>query len=69
MAGLSTLQIVALLVPILLIELTLKLIAFVDLEKEERVVLGGNKIAWALVILLISLIGPLLYLTVGRRND
>ena len=69
MAGLSTLQIVALLVPILLIELTLKLIAFVDLEKEERVVLGGNKIAWALVILLISLIGPLLYLTLGRRND
>lgn len=69
MAGLSTLQIVAVLVPVLLIELTLKLIAFLDLEKEERVVLGGSKIAWALVILLISLIGPLLYLTVGRRND
>jgi hypothetical protein len=68
-AGLSTLQIVALLVPVLLIELTLKLIAFLDLEKEERLVLGGSKIAWALVILLISLIGPLLYLTVGRRND
>jgi len=68
-AGLSTLQIVALLVPVLLIELTLKLIAFLDLEKEERVVLGGSKIAWALVILLISLIGPVLYLTVGRRND
>lgn len=69
MAGLSTLQIVAVLVPVLLIELTLKLIAFLDLEKEERLVLGGSKIAWALVILLISLIGPLLYLTVGRRND
>jgi hypothetical protein len=68
-AGLSTLQILALVIPLLLIELGLKLIAFVDLEKDERVVLGGNKIAWALVILVVSLIGPLLYLTIGRRND
>ncbi|HEX5239860.1 MAG TPA: PLDc N-terminal domain-containing protein [Candidatus Limnocylindrales bacterium] len=69
MADLSTFQILALLAPLVVIELALKLIAFFDIEKDERRVRGGNKIVWALIILLVSLFGPLLYLLLGRIED
>lgn len=69
MAGLTTFQILELLTPLILIELALKLIALLDLEKDDRRVRGGNKIVWALVILLVSLFGPLLYLVFGRIED
>ena len=57
-----------LLLPIVLIELGLLVYALVDLLKPERRVVGGSKLAWALVIVLINVIGPLLYLIVGRRE-
>lgn len=57
-----------LLLPIALIELGLLVYALVDLLKPERRVVGGSKLVWALVIVLISGIGPLLYLIVGRRE-
>ena len=57
-----------LLLPIALIELGLLVFALVDLLRPERRVVGGSKLVWALVILLISGIGPLLYLIVGRRE-
>jgi hypothetical protein len=57
-----------LLLPIALIELGLLVYALVDLLRPERRVLGGSKLVWALVIVLINGIGPLLYLIVGRRE-
>ena len=57
-----------LLLPIALIEIGLLVYALVDLLKPERRVLGGSKLLWALVIVLINVIGPLLYLVVGRRE-
>jgi hypothetical protein len=68
MAGLKLEQILALLLPIVLIQLGLMLVALVDLEREERRVRGGNKIVWALVIVFLNVIGPILYLTVGRED-
>jgi Phospholipase_D-nuclease N-terminal len=68
MADLKLEQIVALLVPIVLIQLGLMLFALIDLEREERRVRGGNKIVWGLVIVFLNVIGPILYLTVGREE-
>ena len=61
-------SVVLLLLPIALIELGLLVYALVDLLKPERRVIGGSKLVWGLVIVLINGIGPLLYLIVGRRE-
>jgi hypothetical protein len=61
-------SVVLLLLPIALIELGLLVYALVDLLRPERRVLGGSKLVWGLVIVLINGIGPLLYLIVGRRE-
>ncbi len=57
-----------LLAPIVAIELVLTIVALYDLTRPERKVRGDSKIVWALVILLLNLIGPLLYLFVGRED-
>jgi len=59
---------VLLVLPLALIELGLLVYALVDLLKPDRRVVGGSKLVWGLVIVLINVIGPLLYLIVGRRE-
>lgn len=54
-------------VPLVLIELGLKVYSLVDLSKAERQV-RGNKLVWVLIILLISTFGPLAYLFFGRKD-
>jgi len=55
-----------LLVPILLLQLGLMAFALVDLVRRERT--KGPKWAWALVILFVNFIGPILYLVLGREE-
>jgi len=50
------------------IQIGLTIWAIVDLVK-RKYVRGGNKIVWVLVILLLSTIGPILYLLLGRTED
>jgi len=64
----STGQILLLVLPILVIELALIGLAIRDLLQTDRRVRGGNKAVWALVILLISLLGPILYFVIGRED-
>ena len=59
---------VLLVLPLALIELGLLVYALVDLLKPDRRVVGGSKLVWGLVIVLVNVIGPLLYLVVGRRE-
>jgi hypothetical protein len=59
-------QIIALLVPIVVIQLGLMIAALVDLEREERRVRGGSKLVWALVIVFVNVLGPILYFVAGR---
>jgi hypothetical protein len=66
MAELKTEQIIALLAPILIIQVGLMIAALIDLERDERHVKGGSKIVWALVIILVNVIGPILYFVAGR---
>ncbi|HEX2911885.1 MAG TPA: PLD nuclease N-terminal domain-containing protein [Chloroflexia bacterium] len=57
------------LVPLVLINLGLDVFALVDLaRRDKRYVQGQNKWIWAIVILLFSTIGPLIYLAAGRTQ-
>lgn len=57
-------RVILLIAPLLLIELGLKAVALRDLLGREQV--KGTKWAWAVIILLVSLFGSIIYLTVGR---
>jgi hypothetical protein len=64
----NTGQVILLFVPIVLLELALLGLAIRDLLKDERHVRGGNKALWALVIVFISLLGPIVYFAIGRED-
>jgi hypothetical protein len=56
------------LLPIVLIELGLVVFSLVDLFRPERRVVGNNKLVWALIIVLVGTIGPIVYLLAGRKQ-
>ncbi len=57
----------AIILPIIIIQLILTIIAIIDLIRIEKT--NGPKVLWALIILFINLVGPILYFVIGRRND
>jgi ABC-2 type transport system ATP-binding protein len=61
--------VLALLVPLVLIELGLVVAALWDLTRPGRRVRGDSRPLWALIILLVSMIGPILYFVVGREES
>jgi ABC-2 type transport system ATP-binding protein len=61
-------SIVLLVVPLLVLQLGLMVFAVVDLLRDDRRVRGGNKGVWALVIVLVNLVGPIIYFLVGREE-
>ncbi len=56
-----------LLIPLLLIQFGLMLFAILDLIKRPRT--RGPKWVWAIVIILVNLIGPILYFVLGREEE
>lgn len=69
--SLSPDQVMALLpflIPLILVELGLLVFALIDLLRADRKVKGGNKLVWALVIVLIGTLGPIIYLLLGRED-
>jgi hypothetical protein len=62
-------QIIALVAPIVVIQLGLMIAALYDLEKSERRVRGDSKLVWAVVIVFVNVIGPILYFVVGRDES
>ncbi len=58
----------AILVPILVIQLGLLVWALYDLTRPGRRVKGDSKVVWALIIIFVNLIGPIIYLLVGRED-
>jgi len=67
-SNLSTIQVVLLILPIVAVELGLILFAIRDLLKPERRVRGGNKVVWALIIIVLNLVGPIAYFMIGRED-
>ena len=59
-------SVLLLIVPLLLIEFGLLAFAVWDLLKMDRRVRGGSKGMWAVIIVFVNVIGPILYLLVGR---
>ena len=64
----SDTQIVLLLLPVIVIQLGLLVLALRDLLRPERHVRGDSKLMWGLIIVLVSLLGPVLYFAVGRED-
>ena len=60
-------ELIPLLIPIILLQMALIIVALVDLVRRERT--RGPKWVWALVILFINLIGPVVYLLFGREDS
>jgi len=61
-------QLVLLLLPILVIQLGLMLFALWDITRPERRVRGDSKLMWGLIVVLVGMLGPIIYLAVGREE-
>lgn len=55
------------LIPVILLQLVLLVVALLDLARRERT--RGPKIVWLVVILAINLLGPIIYLIFGREEE
>lgn len=62
-------QLLALLIPVLLIQLALIIFALLDLRKRKNAQLRGPKWLWILVIIFVNLLGPIAYFLVARTED
>jgi glucose uptake protein GlcU len=63
-------ELVRLVVPLVAIELILKIVALVDLNRRKPFEVRFEKRwVWALIILLVSTFGPIGYLLFGRRDS
>lgn len=61
---------IALLIPIILLELGLMGVALKDLiPRPTEQVTGGNKLIWGVVIVVFQMLGPITYLVFGRRQE
>ncbi len=54
------------LIPILLLQLVLIVVALLDLARRERT--RGPKWLWVVIIVFVNLIGPIIYFVVGREE-
>lgn len=58
---------IMLFLPLIVIQLVIAIIALIDWVRIPET--NGPKWMWLLIILLISLFGPILYFVIGRRNQ
>lgn len=59
---------IPLLIPLFIIEITLLVIALIDLIRRENV-RYFPKWVWAVIILILNFIGPIAYLILGRDEE
>jgi uncharacterized membrane protein YozB (DUF420 family) len=59
----------AVILPIVAIQLILIVIALTDLTRREPTAVRGAKFLWVFVIVLGNLLGSIVYFVIGRRND
>ena len=61
-------EILPFLIPLIVLQLVLMLVGLFDLTRPERRVKGDSKVVWALIIIFVNLIGPLIYFLFGRED-
>lgn len=59
----------SLVLPIIVIQLILMVIALIDLARRDAESTRGPKLLWVFIVLFGSLVGSIVYFTVGRRNE
>jgi hypothetical protein len=59
-------KLLPLLIPLVLLQLILMVVALVDLVRREKT--RGPKWMWAIFIVIGELLGPVLYLIIGRKE-
>ncbi len=62
----SILQFLPYIIPLIILQLILLVVALVDLVRRERT--RGPKWLWAIVIIIGELVGPILYFIIGRED-
>lgn len=60
-------KLIPLLIPIILLQIALLIAALVDLIRQPQT--RGPKWAWALVIVLVNIFGPIIYFLFGRKEE
>jgi hypothetical protein len=60
---------IAILLPVIILQLVLLVAALYDLTRPGRRVRGDSKLVWALIVIFVSTIGPILYFLVGREPE
>ena len=65
--GMSTIQIIKIIAPLIVIQVGLALFCLFRLTKDKVRFLP--KWAWVLIVLFINTIGPVIYLIAGRERD
>lgn len=56
-----------LIIPLVLIQLGLMTAALIDLSKRETT--RGPKWMWAVIVIFVNMIGPIVYFVVGREEE
>ena len=64
----TVIQMLPYMLPLIILEVVLTVVALIDLAKRKHVT-GGNKIIWFLVTVCIQIIGPVIYLIAGRKEE
>ena len=61
-------QYLPILLPIIIIQYTLAIVALIHVLRHPHYRFG-NKVLWIILVLLVQLIGPILYFTIGRGEE
>ena len=62
----ETSKLILVILPILVLQLILMITAIVSLVKQEET--QGPKWLWAIIIVLLNIVGPILYFIIGRKQ-
>ena len=61
--------VIAVLAPLIILDIVLIVAALYDLTRPDRRVRGDSKVVWALIVVFVSTIGPILYFLAGREPE
>ncbi|MBE0699434.1 MAG: PLDc N-terminal domain-containing protein [Anaerolineaceae bacterium] len=60
-------QILPLLIPVLIVQILLLVVALLDLRKQTST--RGPKWMWAIIIIFVNIIGPIIYFVAARKEE
>jgi hypothetical protein len=60
-------QLIPLLVPVIIVQIILLVVALLDLRKQA--ITRGPKWMWVVIILFVNIIGPILYFVLARKEE